>query len=111
MSSQFTLAILKPDIFAHPYRTKAILDWAQKCGFRIEAQRQVSWTIQEAQQFYREHQTRFFFPRLTSFMSSGPMLALVLKGEDAVVHWRQLLGPTRPSVLVLLLLLVSFPDF
>ena len=51
--------------------------------------------LKEAEKFYHEHQGKFFFQRLTLFMSSGPISTHILFGEDAVSKWRTLLGPTK----------------
>ncbi|XP_071835524.1 nucleoside diphosphate kinase 6-like isoform X2 [Apostichopus japonicus] len=55
----------------------------------------VRWSKADAELFYREHKGRFFYNRLVGFMSSGSMSAHILAKEDAISHWRKLMGPTK----------------
>ncbi|KXJ27753.1 Nucleoside diphosphate kinase 6 [Exaiptasia diaphana] len=79
----------------HPVRVKAIKDLISKHNFVIAKSKQLHWTKDEAERFYAEHKGRFFYNRLVGFMSSGPMMAMVLSGESAITRWRQLIGPTH----------------
>jgi nucleoside diphosphate kinase len=54
-------------------------------------------TSSQAERFYAEHRDKPFFTGLVSFMTSGPVWALVLAREDAIKAWRQLMGPTNPQ--------------
>lgn len=99
MPLQRTLALLKPDLLRRPdaHRVRAtILADAAHAGLRVVAQRAVrAWPAPAVRAFYAEHAGRFFYPRLVFAMSSGPVEALVLQGEDAVRVWRTLMGPTH----------------
>lgn len=52
-------------------------------------------SLSEAEKFYEEHKTRFFFQRLTQFMTSGPLSVHILTGDDVISRWRTLIGPTK----------------
>lgn len=64
-------------------------------GFEIAQQQTVTLTKEKAESFYKEHEGKPFFETLTQFMSSGPAVILVLRRDDAIAKWRQLLGPTN----------------
>jgi len=91
-----TLAIIKPDAvekqFAGP-----IIQRIEADGFRIRAMRRVHLSKTEAEGFYAVHRERPFFPSLTSFMSSGPVIVMVLEADGAIKRWRDLMGATDPS--------------
>ncbi len=91
-----TLAIIKPDAVESGY-AGAIIDRILKAGFAIRAMKLVRLTQAEAEGFYAVHQGRPFFAELTSFMSSGPCVPLVLEKEGAVQAWRDLIGATDPA--------------
>lgn len=92
-----TLAILKPDVYAHPIHHQRILKLIHKEGFVVAKETVTSWNRIQADKFYEEHRGKFFQQRLVEFMSSGEFHALVLahKTEDAVTKWRSLLGFTK----------------
>ncbi|KJE92267.1 nucleoside-diphosphate kinase [Capsaspora owczarzaki ATCC 30864] len=94
---QLTLAVIKPDLFANPARVQAIMDVIQEHRFEIKHSAVVRWTRADAERFYAEHHGKFFFNRLTGYMSSGPMQPMVLEREDAIRYWRLLMGPTHPA--------------
>jgi len=91
---ELTLAIVKPNISNHPLLCSCILDIIKK-DFYIVQSKQMKWRTGDAEKFYEEHKDRFFYNRLTTFMSSGPVFALVLAGEDAIAKWRAIMGPTK----------------
>jgi nucleoside diphosphate kinase homolog 5 len=64
-------------------------------GFTILDRRQLLLTKEHACDFYKEHEGKPFFSELTSFMSSGPIWALLLSREDAIRKWQELMGPTN----------------
>jgi len=92
---QLTLAILKPDLMMHPMRTKEVKTIIKDNGFLVIQSKVTTFRREEAEKFYEEHRERFFFNRLTGFMSSGPMTAMVLAKENGIAHWRDLMGPTK----------------
>ena len=63
-------------------------------GFTILEKKQLKLSTQTAQAFYSEHNGKPFFADLVSFMTSGPLWALLLTADDAVAKWRELMGPT-----------------
>jgi nucleoside-diphosphate kinase len=91
-----TLAIIKPDA-VHRRLAGRILQRIEEAGFQIRAMRRVQLTQGEAEGFYAVHRERPFFGSLTSFMSSGPAIVLVLEAPDAIKKWRTLMGATDPS--------------
>ncbi len=93
---QRTLAIIKPDAVAARHAGR-IIQRIEETGFQIRAMRMLRLSKQEAEGFYAVHRERPFFPSLTAFMSSGPVIVLALESADAVVKWRTLMGATDPS--------------
>ena len=91
-----TFAIIKPDAVEGRH-VGEILGRIEREGFRIVALRMVRLSRREAEGFYAVHRERPFFADLTAFMSSGPGIALVLEGEDAIARWRALMGATDPA--------------
>jgi adenylate kinase len=69
----------------------------RKEGFTIVEEKMMRLSKKEAEAFYGEHAGRPFFDTLTSFMSSGPIIALVLEKENAIKEWRNLMGPTNST--------------
>ena len=93
---QRTLAIIKPDAVERRNAGK-IIQRIEAEGFQIRAIRRVKLSNEEAEGFYDVHRARPFFGSLTSFMSSGPAIVLVLEAEDAITKWRTLMGATDPA--------------
>lgn len=91
-----TLAIIKPDAVERRL-TGAIIQRIEEAGFRIRAMRRVHLSRQEAEGFYAVHRERPFFGSLTTFMSSGPAVVMVLEAMDAIRKWRELMGATDPA--------------
>eukprot|EP00249_Psilotum_nudum_P013336 c24277_g1_i1 orf=312-854(-) len=92
---QRTLAMVKPDAVLANY-SAAIKAIVQSSGFRIVAERVVQLNTTGAKVFYAEHYGKDFFPDLLVFMTSGPIVVMVLEKERAVEDWRSLIGPTDP---------------
>lgn len=90
---QRTFAIVKPDAFADGH-TAAILNKIHESGLRIVAIKTLHLSTTQAQGFYAVHKERPFFNSLVTFMTEGPVTALVLEGEQAIQRWRDLMGPT-----------------
>lgn len=93
---QRTLSILKPDVTRRNL-TGAVNERIESSGLRIIAQKRFHLTLEQAQKFYAVHQERSFFPDLCAFMSSGPIVAQVLQGENAVEQYRKIMGATNPA--------------
>ncbi|XP_071772536.1 nucleoside diphosphate kinase 6 [Centroberyx gerrardi] len=92
---QLTLAVIKPDAVAHPVMLEALHQRILDNNFVIVRSKDLVWRRQDSERFYAEHAGRFFYQRLVEFMSSGPMRAYILAREDAIRHWRELMGPTK----------------
>lgn len=94
--AQRTFSIIKPDAFRKG-QSGAILADIEKGGFRIVAIKKLSISKTQAEGFYYVHKERPFFASLTDFMSSGPMIAMVLEKENAIADLRKLMGATNPG--------------
>jgi nucleoside-diphosphate kinase len=94
--SERTLAIIKPDAVERRLAGK-IVQRIEDEGFQIRAMKRVSLSNAQAQGFYAVHRARPFFASLTSFMSSGPAIVLVLEAPEAIKKWRTLMGATDPA--------------
>ncbi len=90
-----TLILVKPDAYARGL-TGEIISRFERKGLRIAALEQRTLTREIAEQHYAEHKERPFFGELVEFITSGPLVALVLEGDDAVKATRQLIGATNP---------------
>ncbi len=93
---QRTLSIIKPDAVRNG-SAGAILAEIDKAGFRIVAIRKDFVSKRAAEGFYAVHRARPFFDDLTTFMSSGPIILMVLEGENAIANLRKLMGATNPA--------------
>ncbi len=92
---QQTLAILKPDAVRRGL-VGAILHRLEAEGFRIRALKMVHLTKAQAEAFYVVHRERPFYDSLATYMSSGPIVVLVLERDDAIDHLRRVMGATDP---------------
>lgn len=95
MAVERTLAIIKPDAVARGL-TGEILKRLEAAGLTIVALKRLRLTREQARAFYAVHRERPFFDSLTDYMSSGPIVALVAEGENAIQRWRELMGATDP---------------
>ena len=93
---QRTLTIVKPDAVAKN-AVGDIIEQFEKGGFRILAMKMLEINKQQAEGFYAVHASRPFFDSLTTFMSSGPMVALALEKDNAIADLRKLMGATNPA--------------
>jgi nucleoside-diphosphate kinase len=90
-----TLILVKPDAFARNLSGEIIARFERK-GLRIVALRHMTLDEATAEQHYQEHVGKPFFGELVSFITSGPLVALVLEGQEAVRAARQVIGATNP---------------
>jgi nucleoside-diphosphate kinase len=90
-----TLILVKPDAFARNLTGEIIARFERK-GLKIVALRHLTVTRELAARHYAEHSERPFFGELVDFITSGPIVAMVLEGVDAVRAARQLIGATNP---------------
>jgi nucleoside-diphosphate kinase len=90
-----TLILVKPDAFARGLTGEIIARFENK-GLEIVAMRHMQVTEELAKQHYAEHDGKPFFGELVEFITSGPIVALVLEGESAIKAARQVIGATNP---------------
>lgn len=91
-----TLSIIKPDAVASNH-VGAIIDRLEAGGLRVAAVKMEQLSRQQAQEFYSIHRERPFFSDLINFMTSGPVVIMVLHGRDAIAKNRQIMGATDPT--------------
>jgi nucleoside-diphosphate kinase len=96
MPIQQTFAIVKPDAVQNGH-TGQILGAIEKAGFRIRGMKMVRLSKQQAEAFYEVHRERPFFTGLVTFMTEGPVVVLVLERDNAIKHWRDVMGATNPA--------------
>jgi nucleoside-diphosphate kinase len=90
-----TLILIKPDAFARGLTGEIIARFERK-GLGIVALQYMTMSDQMARQHYAEHEGKGFFGELVEFITSGPLVAMVLEGEQAVTAARQVIGATNP---------------
>ena len=90
-----TLILVKPDAFARGLTGEIIARFERK-GLRIAALAHMTMDTQLAERHYAEHEGKPFFGELVSFITSGPLVAMVLEGDEAVRAARQVIGATNP---------------
>ncbi len=96
MTIERTLSIIKPDATRRNL-TGQINARLEAAGLRILAQKRLRLTREQAETFYAVHAERSFFDDLCDFMISGPVVAQVLEGENAIVKNREIMGATNPA--------------
>lgn len=96
MAIETTLSIIKPDAVAK-HAIGAIYDRFEKAGLKIVAAKMMHLSLAQASEFYGIHKERGFFKDLVTFMSSGPVMIQALRGENAVLKHREIMGATNPA--------------
>lgn len=96
MPLQRTLSIIKPDA-VRKQLIGTILNRFEQVGLTPVAIKMLQLTQAQAEGFYAEHKGKEFFEPLIEFMTSGPITVLVLQGEDAITHYREVIGKTDPA--------------
>lgn len=91
-----TLSIIKPDGVSKGVAGE-VIGRMERAGIRICAMKMVRLTLEQARLFYAVHKERPFFESLTQFMTSGPIIAMVLEAENVIVKNRDLMGATNPK--------------
>ena len=91
-----TLSIIKPDAVERNIDNK-IKTFFEKNNLRILKSKKVKISKEEASEFYKVHQTKPFYNELCNYLSSGPIVVMVLEGENAIMKNRKLMGSTDPS--------------
>jgi nucleoside-diphosphate kinase len=90
-----TLILVKPDAFARNLTGEIVARFERK-GLRLVALQLMTMTRELAAQHYAEHQGKGFYDELVDFITSGPLVAMVLEGESAIRAARQVIGATNP---------------
>jgi len=96
MNNNITFSIIKPDAMGRG-DTGKILARITEAGFRIAALKMLSISRRQAEEFYAIHRERPFYQGLVEFMSSGPVVVMVLERENAVEEFRRVIGSTDPE--------------
>jgi len=96
MAIERTFSMIKPDATKRNL-TGQIVARFEAAGLRIVASKRLWLSRRQAEQFYAVHKERPFFGELTEFMSSGPIVAQVLEGENAIARNREVMGATNPA--------------
>jgi len=96
MQNDFTFSIIKPNA-VRTGKTGPILAMINEGGFEILAMRMVKLTRDQAESFYEVHKGKPFYDGLVEFMTSGPVVVLILKHTNAVEEFRKLIGATDPN--------------
>ena len=95
-NTEQTLSIIKPDAVERDL-TEEIKTIFIKNNLKIKEQKKIHITKEEAAEFYKVHQTKPFYEDLCSYLSSGPIVVMILEGENAVLFNRELMGATDPK--------------
>jgi nucleoside-diphosphate kinase len=96
VSVERTLSILKPDVVSKN-AVGGVISYIEKAGLKIVAARMQHLTQREAEGFYAVHKERPFFGDLVKFMTSGPVVVMVLEGDNAMAKYREIMGATDPK--------------
>ncbi|MFN8241113.1 MAG: nucleoside-diphosphate kinase [Bacteroidales bacterium] len=96
MPKDFTFAIIKPNA-VRTGKTGPILSMINEAGFEIAAMKMVRLTKPQAESFYKVHHGKPFYEGLVDFMTSGPVVVMILKHDNAVEEFRKLIGATDPA--------------
>jgi len=96
MNGDLTFAIIKPNA-VRTGKSGPILAMINEAGFEISGMKMIMLNIPQAEEFYEIHKGNPFFEGLIDFMTSGPVIALILKRENAVEEFRKLIGNTDPE--------------
>ena len=95
-NTEQTLSIIKPDAVKRNLQDE-IKNEFKKNAFLISKEKKIHMTKQEAEQFYKEHETKSFYDDLCAYLSSGPIIVMALQKENAVLDCRKLMGSTDPK--------------
>jgi len=96
MANNRTFTMIKPDAFGEG-NSGAIIKMIEEAGFRIVAAKVTQLSQERAGQFYAVHKERPFYNDLCNYMSSGPIIAMILEKDNAVADFRKLIGATNPA--------------
>ena len=91
-----TLSIIKPDAVERNLQDEIKQEFLNK-GFEIKKEKKIHVSKQEAEQFYKVHETKPFYNELCTYLSSGPIVVMELSRENAILENRKLMGATNPK--------------
>ena len=95
-NTEQTLSIIKPDAVKRNLENEIKNEFVNK-GFKIAKQKKIELSKSEAEEFYKVHETKPFYNDLCAYLSSGPIIVMVLEKESAVTSNRELMGATDPK--------------
>ena len=96
MNGDLTFAIIKPNA-VRTGKSGPVLAMINEAGFEISAMKMIMLTVPQAEEFYEIHKEKPFFESLVEFMTSGPVIVMILRRENAVEEFRKLIGNTDPE--------------
>ena len=96
IENNFTFAMIKPDAVQAENDSK-IIDMIKQHGFEIMRMKKTQLTKKNTEIFYAVHKNKPFFCKLVTFVTSGPVIVMALKKENAIQDWRKLMGATDPE--------------
>ena len=91
-----TLSIIKPDAVERNL-TKEIISFLENKNLKVITSKKIQITKEEAEDFYKVHQSKPFYERLCNYLSSGPIVVIILEGDKAVENYRKIMGSTDPK--------------
>jgi len=91
-----TVALIKPDAISDT-NSGPIIELIERSGFRIAQMKKLTLGTEDAQSFYEAHKDKPFFNELVEYITSGPVIAMVLEKDNAIADWRTLMGATNPE--------------
>ncbi len=91
-----TLSIIKPDAVERNLQDEIKKNFIDN-GFNIQNEKKIQISKEEAEEFYKVHQSKPFYPELCNYLSSGPIVVMILEKENAVRENRELMGATDPA--------------
>ena len=95
-NNELTLSIIKPDAVERNLEVK-IVDIFLKSGLNVKDKKKIHISKEEASSFYEVHQSKPFFNDLCNYLSSGPIIVMILEGENAILKNREIMGATNPD--------------
>ena len=96
-NNELTLSIIKPDAVERNLEVK-IVDIFLKSGLNVKDKKKIHILKEEASSFYEVHQSKPFFNDLCNYLSSGPIIVMILEGENAIKKNREIMGATDPKM-------------
>jgi len=91
-----TVALIKPDAISDT-NSGPIIELIERSGFRIAQMKKLTLGTEDAHSFYEAHKDKPFFNELVEYITSGPVIAMVLEKDNAIADWRTLMGATNPE--------------